>query len=486
MLARNARNWTFVSNVAELTRETARAISCVQEVLASLEIRDASGPTLKPLFRTLDGAFMALFDLYEGFRHRTEPVLVQQAATIQAALISLNRRFAPVGWQSPKGSVEGHERMATAEKSGALVLSTSEKGALGQLHLRAAQQYLLDSWSEIAAGRYSTVATVARELRSGTNLLLDPKVASEARAAAADVQGIEPVLERVITYVEANDKKSLPQLAELAAATDGARKLVGQSPRWAARLSGDAPSVAGGSVPAPQSDKNGVPISISNEVDRGPARAEPPEDRIKAMKTFIKRVHIEDTNYDYEYLGYVELTTLVCLSEGGQIYVKYAKARPVFDGRAGQYLSVAGELLGTSIRLNGERFADIIYDIQICGPQVTATDVVAASGKVAASNGDKSKGGEVGVNISFSNAVSSKATRSVRRVFRFHNLDTPVELTLSRPNGSTYKELVAGLVIEEQRDQRADFSGWEIDDDDVGDTLTTFYANWILNSYSDD
>jgi hypothetical protein len=259
---------------------------------------------------------------------------------------------------------------------------------------------------------------------------------------------------------------------DLSVAGDGS--MTDQDPRWLARVTKDA-------VPTTTATAAKSPQDVAHE----PPRAEVPMYQPKEIRSWKKKVHIKDTNYTDEYLGYVELLFEAYLESNGQVYVRHALATKNFIDRGRDYLSIGANVSSHSVDLNGERFADVFFDVQIGGPNKTETTAVGLNGKVTGSNSDKSKGAELGASVVFSSAVSSQGTAAFRRVFRISSLDVAELAAVPDPKTNEMRPKATNMSLAERGDMHSDFSDFELDDDDVGDGAFSFYANWVLHSYSD-
>ncbi|MCW5803929.1 MAG: hypothetical protein KIT31_16260 [Deltaproteobacteria bacterium] len=477
-----ARETTLAGDTKELVRGTTRALGHSREVIDSVAVRESDGFAAKQVFRSLDAAFMALFDLHQVLSKHTESAVSKHAPSVQDALIRLNHCFAQVGWNAPKGSDEGHARMAEADKVGALHLSNSEKGELGRLHLRAARQHLLGGWPQVIDGALAAVASdVTRELRAAAALLLDPRLASEMRSVATELELTEQVLERVVLHVEANDRKGLTALTDLAAAIDVLLKLTERPGVWAARIAGTSPSPVGLPAPRPVAvDRNGVPATHSNEIDKGPPRAEPAMHRSSFTNFFTRKVHLKDTHLIDEYLGYVELSFEIVHSTAGQIYATdNTTIRPVFEGRAVSHLNASAEIHGGSWDLKGERYATVDFLVHIGGPIVTTTSTAGGGAELSSPGAERGIGVKANATWAKSVGVVSKGAKSFRRAYRIDAM-APTQITLSTPDGSTRKETVGiGVPMVTRQDDLGDF---DIADNGGG----WFDGKWTIHSYSED
>jgi hypothetical protein len=206
--------------------------------------------------------------------------------------------------------------------------------------------------------------------------------------------------------------------------------------------------------------------------------------RIVESKTWTKKVHIKDTNYSDEYLGYIELLMVVDRTAGGQVYAQVHSADKHLLGRANEQLNMSADVSAFSLRENNENFTDIYFNVEIGTRGTTHTSGFTVAGKVAAGDPKEGGGGEVSVGGTFSSTTSSQGSRSFRRVYRVSSVK-PFKTIEFDAQTVKMKEVETGLVLQEQTALHRDFSDWEIDDDDVGDQWDTFYANWILHSYSD-
>ncbi|MBA3459684.1 MAG: hypothetical protein H0T46_06970 [Deltaproteobacteria bacterium] len=477
-LARAARG---ITDPKELARSAAQSVTRAKQALAAYSIPDAPDPAPKQLFQTLDGAFMSLYDLFNILNGHADPTVAKQAPSVQSVMLELSERFEPAGWKVPKTDAEGHTRQAAADKSGALNLTTAEKSSLGRLHIRAARQHILGGWKQVVDGTFTSMSTAAsRELHEAVSVLLDPHLANDAAPVAAEVEATDRALDHVFMYLEANNPKAIGGLADLAKAADSLGALVGQPRRWVPRIGATAPTVAKQpATPGPAS----APLAASSNAEPAAPRAEPGLHRIIETRKWTEKVHIKDTNYTDEYLGYIELLFEAYKTGSGQIYVTHAKATKQLIGRGGDFLSMGADVVSKSVEMNGHRYADVFFDIEIGGPDKTETTGFSAGAKLSAGSADKTQGAELSANVVFSTSTSSQGTRALRRVFRISSLDKPVRVMV--PQSLDPEPQTIGMVSTERMDLHKDFEDFELDDDDVGDTVTSFYANWILHSYSD-
>lgn len=494
--AQAAKSATAQKDGKELLHGATLTVARVRVALDAYAIPE-SGLSPKQIFRTVDGAFMGLYDLFYALRDQQDAGIAAYADEVQGAMIALNERFAPVGWKAPKSEVEGSARAKSAKRAGLTSLSISERGKLGRMHIRAARQYLLGAWSDFTQGNFGGAATAAENLHEAAAILIDPHFAQQVDAIASDLETTEQIFRRFVMSLEQSDAAKLAKLTEVARQLDGLRRVVGKEPEWQLRLAAPSPSTSTptGTPTATQPGQASMPQQpgmmppTSNDVDRGPPRAEPPMHRLGdkgEMRHWTKKVHIMDTNYTDEYLGYIELSFEAYKTPYGQVYITGATATQHLEDRAGEYLSMGANIVANSIELKGKHFADVTFDIQIGGPNKTETTAIGASAKVTASNSDKSAGGEIGASVVFSTAVTSRGTRSFRRAFRVSGLEKPQKVfTFDPAEPYTPKLVEMGMIEDERTDLHEDFSGFELDDDDVGDTVFSFNANWILHSYSD-
>jgi hypothetical protein len=230
-VAEIARTSASTAEPKDLLRIAAQAVVRTRKAIAAYTTRDTA-PAPKQLFRTVDGAFMSLYELVLVLRDHKDAAVAQQATTVQAVLGELGERFEPAGWKAPKTDVEGHAREAAADKAGSRDLTTGEKGTLGRLHSRAARQHILGAWKQIVDGIVVPYAAVAAmELTEGMGLLIDPHLAGEANAVAAELEATEEVIARLFMVLEANNPIAVGGLQELAKITDSLRGLVKLAPR---------------------------------------------------------------------------------------------------------------------------------------------------------------------------------------------------------------------------------------------------------------
>lgn len=99
------------------------------------------------------------------------------------------------------------------------------------------------------------------------------------------------------------------------------------------------------------------------------------------------------------------------------------------------------------------------------------------NGKFTGSNADKSRGVELGASVVFSSAVTSQVTASFRRVFRVSSLDVAEMGVVPDPKTNAMRRKAMNMSLAERADMHTDFSGFEFDDNDVGDGVLSFYAN---------
>jgi hypothetical protein len=458
---------------------TARAIARADAALSGYTVPE-TGTNPRQLFRSVDSVFMALYDLFHDVQASEDIWLKASALNVKRVMTSLNDRFAPAGWKVPRSVEEVEVRAKAADKAGATVLSTSEKGQLGRLHLQAARQYVLGTWEQIVGGNLASVAVANHHLTDAMGLLVDPHFSGEMTAITGEVTATEDVISHLVMAIEEHDSSRLAGLRDIAKQLDVLLKLVGKEPHWAARVgqAREAPpnQAAGGSS---ATGKSGA----GNDGTPEPPRAEPPMHRPEERRRWSKKVHIKDTNYLDEYLGYVELFFEAYRTASGQIYIEKAAARNHLVGRANEYLSVGADVSATSVAMKGQRFADVLFDVKIGGPHKTETSTVGVSLKGSASNKEKTEGVEVGASVTFSTSVSSQGTRSFRRAFRISSQNEPAKILDSSSGKPTPVD--TAMSLEEVLDLHEDFDDFELDDDDVGDDVTSLYANWVLHSYSD-
>lgn len=488
-----AGNAVTQADATKMIIAASQAVARTKVALDAYTIPDSSVAP-KQLLRTVDGAFMGLYDLYNALHDKRDAGAIAYAEQVQAIMVAMSDRFSPFGWKVPRSDVEGHARAKGAARVGLTSISTSEKGQLGRLHIRAARQYLLGAWDAVMQGNFGGAATAAQNLHEAAAILIDPHFAQEIDVIANELDSTENVFGRFVMSVEQNDTSRLSQLSEVARQLDALRRVVGREPRWQVRVTTPAPAPASptntqANAPqpgqAPSAQTPGL-LPAGNELDRGAPRAEPGMHRIVEMRNWTKKVHIKDTNYVDEYLGYIELAMEAYKTASGQVYISKATATKKLEDRAGQYLSMGANVVANSVELNGKRFADVFFDVQIGGPNTTETTAIGLSAKLTGSNSDKSAGGEVGASVVFSTATTSQGTRAFRRAFRISSLAKPQKvMTFDPADPYTPKLVEMGMIEDERADMHADFEDFELDDDDVGDTVTSFYANWILHSYSD-
>jgi hypothetical protein len=491
--AQSARTAAALSDPKELMHASGQTVARAVAALGAYTIPDA-GTTPTQLFRSVDGAFMGIYDLFYVLQDQKDPAASSFAPVLKGVMVDINDRFAPVGWKVPKSDAEGHVRAKVADKAGATSLTSSEKGRLGRMHIRAARQYLVGAWEDISDGKLGAAAIAAHNLRDGMSILIDPHLAGEIDATADELAATEQVFDRLIISVEQTNAGKLGDLRELAQQLDALLRLVGRDGHWIARIHATSPpttaspagpqGVATQQPGATQGAAPGTTGAMSNDVDRAAPRAEPGMHRLGETRSWTKKVHIMDTNYVDEYLGYIELYMEAYKTPSGQVYVQRAKATKHLEGRAGEYLSMGADVVANSIELKGQRFCDVYFDIQIGGPNKTETTAISAGFKASAKRGDE--GAEASAGVVFSSAVSSQGTRTLRRVFRISSLGKPVQV-IQYENDNPYRPKVVetGMEENERAELHQDFEDFELDDDDVGDTVTSFYANWVLHSYSD-
>jgi hypothetical protein len=461
-VAQSAKDATGAASPAELLRAASQTFVRARAAVASYSVPD-TGTSSKQLMRSVDGAFMGLFDLFTALQGNTEPSVAAYANYIQAAMIEMNHRFEPIGWKPPRSATEGQVRAKQAAQVGVMQLTTAERGQLGRLHLRAAQQYILGNWEQISAGDFAATRIAHQSLSDAMTILVDPRLASEG-TLTADIAATEQVIARLVMAIEQNAPQRLGELRELGTKMDALLGVVNRDPAWGARIARSAPNAS---------------------AIKEPPSADQPMHRVEEPRHWYKKVHIKDTNYFDEYLGYVELFVEAYRTPSGQVYVQRATATKRLTGRAQQYLSIGANISATSVEVNGQRFADVYFDVQVGGPNTTETSGVAIGGKITGSNAEKTIGGELSATVTFATAVASQGTAAFRRVLRVQSLDKPVMEMLPNPLTNHKEPTSTQMSLAERKDLHSDFSGFTLDDDHVGDEPETFYADWELHSYSD-
>lgn len=463
------------------------AVTRTRTALAAYTLPD-SGLSAKETFRSIDAAFMGLYELFFEMRTSADPSVSGFASDVQAAMTALNDQFSRSGWKVPQSDAEGHLRAKAAKQAGASTLTTTEKATLGRLHLRAARQQILGSWEDVTRGRLEDAKLAAHNLADAMAIFVDPRLANEIEGATADINQTDQIFSRLALQIEQHHPERMAELRDLAREMDGLLRLIGADPRWLARFTKSAPATAGAQGPAmqPSSAPGSMPPMISNEVDRGAPRAEPAMHRIGEIRNWTRKVHIKDTNYVNEYLGYVELFIEAYKSPSGQVYVQRAKATDHLQGAGNQYLSIGADIIANSIDLNGERFSDVFFDVQVGGPNKTETRTTAFTANAGVAAGTKESGASAGVGatVTFSTAVSSHGTRSFRRVFRISSLGKPMQVL--QADGATGKlELVdSGMLLTERSDLHQDFANFVLDDGEIGrDGWLSTETDWILHSH---
>lgn len=501
--AQSAKSAVTITDPKAMLALAGQSVARARAALTSYTMPDIA-PSPAQLFRTVDGAFMGLYDLFYVVRDQKDESVSTYAPEIQAVMADINDRFAPLGWKVPKTDVEGQARAKASHAAGLATLTTGEKGRLGRMHIRAARQYIVGGWQEISSGNLGAASIAAHNLADAMTVLIDPKLANEMDAMADEVGTTEQVFSRLVMAIEQNDASKLGGLRELAQRLDALLRLVGKDPIWVAKVQVAAPAskpsgpppagpLAQGAEPARaapgQGTKNGAGPTgaASNELDRGAPRAEPGMHRIAETHSYTKKVHIRDSYLGNEYLGYIELAMEVFRTESGQVYTTKATATKHLEDRAGEYLSMGADVVAHSVSLNGQQYCDVFFDVQVGGPNKTSTTAVSVGAKASAQNASKDRGGEISAGVVFSTSVTSQGTRAFRRVFRISSLGKPVDTVQFDPDApfAPPKLIQTQLTENERKDLHQDFEGFELDDDDVGDDVFSFYSNWILHSSSE-
>lgn len=169
------------------------------------------------------------------------------------------------------------------------------------------------------------------------------------------------------------------------------------------------------------------------------------------------------------------------------MYVKRATVTPALVGRAGDYLSIEASTQPLSGDESGTRYADIYFDLRLHGPKKIESSELNGGVKASAgldSGGDKT-GAELSVGGKQATSISSQGSRPFRRAYRVTSLSKPTQYGVFDWSTHQLTTKETNLRMTELTDARLDFSDFELDDDDVGDDLFSFYANWIIHSYSD-
>lgn len=439
-----------------------QALERARAVLTAIEV-PATVPAMSRAFGGLDAAFGNLFELYYVLAQRGEAR--ELASETQDVLSALDRRFAPLGWKHATTRTDVQHRAMAADNAGASTITSDEKLRLGLLHLESAQQRILTQWPEIQSGATPALLAITEDLRRASTLLLDPNLAGRHGPVAHEVEVTAQLVGRIFIHFEGAQLPLAP-LRGIAQQLDSLHRVVGSEAGWLRRVEPNGPVTGQAPLMAP------VP------------RAEPAEDKLDEIRTWTRKVHLRDTNYTDEYLGYVELFMEVMRSRTGQVYAKGATATKCFGGRAGQYLSIGAQIDSHSIELGGQHFCDVFFDVQVGGPTATQTSTTAVGATVGGSAGSPgSPTAGMSATMTFSTASTSQGTRSFRRVFRIVGLDRHVMLLKPNPD-NPYKpiESMTNMYLDEREDLRRDFEDFWIDDKLTGGGWT---ADWQIESYDD-
>ena len=431
---------------------------------------------LKAIFPAVDAAYVLGAQLQEALGADTTSI------SVLAWLQALSDIVAAAGWKRPANAAAGKKRLAHAEKKGGKSrLSSGDKSSLCSLHLKAAQQSVLGGWDAVTLGKVDDVAlSASNHLTSAHRMLLDPNI-EDTKHMKAEIHETAEIVGRLVMWVEREGSDNTEHVLSAAQRLDSLLELVGEKPKWAAH------------VPKPkQATKDKHPDADKKPADDGktkaPATHEPPDatqamHRIVERREFTKRVKIEDTNYINEDLGDIELKMYAVKTGTGQVYVYRAVAGNELTGRAQQYLSMGADVTSYSFNEGGKRYCDTHFDVKIGGPGKTETSGVSIG--LSAGLKNKAQTVEAGGSVSWqhSTATTSQGTAFFRRVFRVDSLTHEVkQIVESHDKDSVYGMKMAKSGMGFETVETKDFHGFELDDDDVGDSLTTFYANWILHS----
>ncbi|HLL23753.1 MAG TPA: hypothetical protein VK427_16555, partial [Kofleriaceae bacterium] len=225
--AESAKRAVAQTEPKSLVEHAQHALADIGEALAAYSMPDTK-TSPRQMFRSVDGAFMGLYDLFYALRDARDPVALAYAPRVQELMTRVNDRFAPLGWKLPKSTADGHARAKKAGDAGVTNLSAIERGRLGRMHVRAARQYLLGDWDNIVGGQLQhAVASAADNLRDAMALLIDPHLSGEVQAASEEVAVTGQVLERVYMVLQQRDASKVGELRELATAFDSLLGLVG-------------------------------------------------------------------------------------------------------------------------------------------------------------------------------------------------------------------------------------------------------------------
>ncbi len=450
----------------------------VQAAIASMSIGGSSANG-KSLFPAVDAAYVLGAQLYEALKKEAF------GSAVLANLVSISTIMSPLGWKKPSNAAAGKRRLArAAKKGGKAKLSSGDKSSLCALHLKATQQAILGGWDDVTRGKISGVALVAaNHLTSAHRLLLDPNLGDPAKMKS-EILKTRNIASRLVMWVEREGASDLKDLLSMAKRLDSLLEMVGESPKWAAR------------VPKPKDkkpdadDKTKAVGDKDKDKDKDADQKPPPDaavamHRIDEKREFTRRVRIKDTNYVDEDLGTIELKMYAVQTGTGQVYVYRAVASNEMTGRARQYLSMGADVTSYSFNQSGTRYCDTHFDVKIGGPGKTETSGISIGLSAGIKNGAETLEAGGSATWQHSTATTSQGTAAFRRVYRITSLSKPIDETVvvsdeSKPMGFAVKKIKTGMVFSEQESK--DFSGFELDDDDVGDTATTFYANWILHS----
>ncbi|HLL25985.1 MAG TPA: hypothetical protein VK427_27795 [Kofleriaceae bacterium] len=272
--AHSAKAAMVANSPSSLLQAASETFSRSHAAVTSSSLGDA-GKLTKQLPRSLDAAFMALFDLFELLKEHAEPSVTAYSHYIQAAMIEFNQRFEPLGWRPPRSIAEGQVRAKQAVRAGAMHLSTTERGQLGRMHLRAAQQYILASWKQLTSGDLAAVSLARDSLDEALATLIDPHFANDAALIASDVATTEQVFGRLALAVEQSSPSRVGELRALGMTVDSLLRLVGRDPHWAAKLDQ--------AEPAKNLDTAGT----------HPSKPSPPPGRPSGAATAAKRHHVD-------------------------------------------------------------------------------------------------------------------------------------------------------------------------------------------------
>lgn len=454
------------------------AVTLMRSALAAHGDRSIASKSLKV---TMNGAFMKFGDLYNTLKAHPNKDAAAYAPEVLSSLHQMKTTFGQDGWTLPASLDQIHSLGGAAEKAGATKMTPEEKLALGSLHVRAAREVIVGNWEALAAGDLSSLASANVSLAAATGILINPILLDQIEKANPDITAFEQVFARLVMTFEEQPAK-LKAMHALAHNIDALVRLLERPPTWSAKVGATKTESKDDKAPAKDAP-------TTNETDPGPTRAEPGMHRIVERRNWTKKVYLMDYNYFDEYLGYVELYMEAFKTASGQVYVQMAKATKKFEGRAGEYLSMGADVSAHSVNENGTKSADVYFNIQIGGPGKTETSGVEVGAKVGVSKGDgkNSNGAEASANVTFSTAITSQGTRAFRRVYRITSLGQKVDQVEMHDVANPSPTMVSSAMLFGQRtDLKQDFEDFELDDDDVGDTVTTFYANWKIDSFGGD